>query len=264
MSMFADLHLHTTASDGQLTIDSLPTAAKRAGVSAVAVTDHDAIHPDLDAPITIHDGIEVIRGIELRVEPSHLDERVDLLGYGVTESEPLAAELHRLQEDRKERAAGMVSRIEDQFEVDLGMTPDGSTGRPHLARAIDEHDDIPHDYESAFDNVIHEGGDIYRPRHVTPFVTGLELLRNTCGVVGLAHPYRYDDPLGALSLTKHLDAVEVHYPYSHRPATSTALNAAQEHYDLLDTGGSDAHDETLGRAGLIEAHYEEIRNAITD
>jgi Predicted metal-dependent phosphoesterases (PHP family) len=78
----ADLHVHTTASDGTLTVPELPAAARRAGVEWVAVTDHDRVHPDLDAPVTDRDGVHIIRGIELRVETDR--QRLDLLGYGVS------------------------------------------------------------------------------------------------------------------------------------------------------------------------------------
>jgi predicted metal-dependent phosphoesterase TrpH len=86
MAVVADLHVHTTNSDGSLTVDALAGAARRASLSAVAVTDHDRLHPALDAPVSTRDGLTVIHGIELRVEAD--DQRVDLLGYGV---EPTAA-----------------------------------------------------------------------------------------------------------------------------------------------------------------------------
>ena len=76
----ADLHVHTTNSDGTLTLETLPAAAETADVSAVAVTDHDRLHPGLSTPVATIDGIAVVHGIELRVDAG--DRRVDLLGYG--------------------------------------------------------------------------------------------------------------------------------------------------------------------------------------
>ncbi len=80
----ADLHVHTTNSDGTLTLATLAEAAARAGVEAVAVTDHDRVHPDLDRPLTEVDGIKIVHGIELGVTTGAM--RVDLLGYGVRRS----------------------------------------------------------------------------------------------------------------------------------------------------------------------------------
>ncbi|OYR81429.1 histidinol-phosphatase, partial [Halorubrum distributum] len=57
----ADLHAHTTVSDGTLTLSEVPAAAREAGVDWVAVTDHDRIHPGLDAPVVERDGVRVVR-----------------------------------------------------------------------------------------------------------------------------------------------------------------------------------------------------------
>ena len=64
MAVVADLHVHTTNSDGELTIPEIPTAAREAGVECVAVTDHDRYHPDLDAPVVELDGVTVVNGPE--------------------------------------------------------------------------------------------------------------------------------------------------------------------------------------------------------
>ena len=88
--VYADLHVHTDNSDGTLALAEVPAAAHDAGVEVVAITDHDRLHPDLDAPVTERDGVELVNGIELRVEAG--DQRLDLLGYGVTATDALAAE----------------------------------------------------------------------------------------------------------------------------------------------------------------------------
>ena len=117
MDVVADLHVHTTASDGRLTLSELPTAARRRGVDVVAVTDHDRLHPGLDAPVTALDGVTVIRGVELQVETE--SGRVDLLAYGVEKTPALRTELDRIQTDRVERARHMAARIEARLGVDL-------------------------------------------------------------------------------------------------------------------------------------------------
>ena len=105
----ADLHVHTTNSDGTLTLETLPGAAREAGVDAVAVTDHDRLHPDLQTPVAVLDGLTVVHGIELRVDSPA--GQVDLLGYGARRTDDLAAELDRLQENRIERAREIVDRV---------------------------------------------------------------------------------------------------------------------------------------------------------
>ncbi|WP_435062055.1 PHP domain-containing protein [Halobaculum sp. EA56] len=255
----ADLHAHTTVSDGTFTLDSLVATARRAGIEAVAVTDHDRIHPDLDAPVADRDGVRVVRGIELRVETG--GERVDLLGYGVGDDPALRDECERLQENRIERGRRIVENVEAELGVDLGVEPREGLGRPHVARAIDE-SDADYDYEGAFAHLIGDDGPCYVPRDVTPVERGVALLRDACALVGLAHPFRYGDPEAALALCvdHDLDAVERFYPYAASVADDPGRveSLAAEH-DLLLTGGSDAHGEELGLAGLDAERWAAVR-----
>ena len=262
-TIYADLHVHTTNSDGELVLDEIPTAAAAAGVSAVAVTDHDRIHPELDAPLVCIEGVDVIRGIELRVEVPTLDERIDLLGYGVEESPALRDELDRLQANREGRAGRIIELVERELDVTLDVEVDGSTGRPHIARAIDAHPDADLSYQEAFDELIADGRPCYVPREVPSFETGVDLLSEACGVVSLAHPYRYEDPEAVLELAVRLDAVECRYPYSSpNPDCDPDLDVRTvERHGLLVTGGSDAHEKVLGRAGLSESEYERVLEA---
>jgi predicted metal-dependent phosphoesterase TrpH len=248
----ADLHLHTTASDGTLTVADLPTAARAGDVGTVAVTDHDCVHPALDAPVTVHDGVTVIRGIELRVDTG--SQKVDLLGYAVDPTPELEAELARIQENRQERAREIRDRVESHLGVTLDLDIREGVGRPHIARAI-ETSEADYGYQGAFDHLIGNGEPCYVAREVTSFERGLDLLSASCAVVGLAHPFRYPDVEAALALTDDLDAVERYYPYG-RPVDTDRLDAVIEANDLLATGGSDAHDTTLGRAGPPREAFE--------
>ncbi|UIO99706.1 PHP domain-containing protein [Halobaculum sp. CBA1158] len=247
----ADLHAHTTVSDGTFTLESLVATARDAGLEAAAVTDHDRIHPELNAPVVDRDGLTVVRGIELRVELAGGD-RVDLLGYGVGDDDALRAECERLQADRIDRGRRIIERVESRLGVDLGIEAREGLGRPHVARAIDA-SDADYDYEGAFAHLIGNDGPCYVPRDVTPIDRGVDLLRGACAVVGLAHPFRYHDPAAALDLcVEHdLDAVERFYPYAESVTDDPGRveSLAAEH-DLLLTGGTDAHGEELGVAGL--------------
>lgn len=248
----ADLHLHTTASDGTLTIDELPAAAKEAGLEWIAVTDHDLVHPELTSPVTVHEGINIIRGIELRVQAEN--QRLDLLGYGVEPTADLSTELDRLQANRINRAQEMIDRVESHTGVDIDFEPHSGVGRPHIARAIDN-SVAPHDYDQAFADLIGNDCPCYVARDITPVDRGVELLRDACRVVGLAHPLRYDDPVEALELTAKLDAVERFYPYKEEVNTKL-VDRTIERNNLLVTGGSDAHDTELGKSGLSQLKFD--------
>ncbi|WP_276258262.1 PHP domain-containing protein [Haloglomus litoreum] len=255
----ADLHAHTTNSDGEMTLEEIPAAARRAGVEAVAVTDHDRLHPELDAPTTERDGVTVVHGIELRVESPA--GRVDLLGYGVRETPELADLVEHLQRDRVERGRAMVERVESRLGVDLDVTVEPGFGRPDLARAVVAVTD--YEFDEVFDELIADGRPCYVSRDIPSFDDGRAILAEACALVGLAHPFRYEDPEAALTLTADLDAVERYYPYEFEPDVAPVA-AAVEANDLLVTGGSDAHDHRLGRAGLDGDEWAAVRRRLPD
>lgn len=249
----ADLHVHTTNSDGQLSFSAVPSAAKQAEVEAVAITDHDRLVSALDQPITEIDGVTVINGIELRVQAA--SERIDLLGYGVKRTERLAAEIDRLQEDRQRRARTILQRIEAYTGVSLDFDPDSEqgVGRPHIARAIAQ-SSLEYEYRDAFTELIGEGCPCFVPRQVPSYERGVSLLREACGIVSLAHPLRYEEPEAALSRTTELDAVEYHYDYG-RAVDLSLVEQAVRAGDLIVTGGSDVHGTTIGHVGLNREEY---------
>ena len=248
-SPVADLHVHTVASDGTLTVPELPDAAREAGIDVVAVTDHDRIHPELDAPVQEIDGVTLVRGIELRVDAG--DQRLDLLGYGVVATDGLRAMTDRIQANRKRRAATIVDRVEAHVGVEIDVELREGIGRPTIARAIAD-SDAPYDYSGAFEHLIGADGPCYVAREIPTFTAGVRTLREACSVVGLAHPFRYPDPEAALDRARELDAVERYYPYS-GPSAERAdpdrVDAVAAEAGLVRTGGSDAHNRTLGVAG---------------
>jgi len=252
----ADLHVHTTNSDGVLSLKGVVDAARDADLAAVAVTDHDRLHPDLDAPVVDRDGVAVVHGVELRVESEA--GLVDLLGYGVHPTAALVDELDRLQTDRVERGRALLGKVEAHLGVDLDATVEPGFGRPDLARAVAAHPETDYSVQGVFDDLIGDDGPLYVAREVPGFERGRALLAEACDLVGLAHPLRYDDPAAALALVGGLDAVELHYPYADDPETAPVA-AAIERHGLLVTGGSDAHGATLGRAGLSAGEWNRVR-----
>ena len=277
--LVADLHVHTTVSDGELELEAIPAAARDAGLSWIGITDHDRLHPELSAPIERRGDVRLVRGIELRVEvePDRLGEnsaetarseepfRVDLLGYAIEPTAELRSELDRIQRDRVERGRKIVRRVESELGVDLDVPIERGVGRPHVARAIAE-SDAPLDYEGAFDELIGDGGPCFVPRDVPSFARGVELLREAGRLVGLAHPLRYDNRGAALELAGELDAVEVSYPYGGgmdpEIGGAAAVEDARRRHGLLATGGSDAHGTELGAAGLDASAFAPVREQL--
>jgi len=256
----ADLHAHTTTSDGTMELAEVPSVARDAGLSWVALTDHDRVHPDLDAPVVERDGIRLIRGIELRVDAGF--DRLDLLGLGVEHTEALDDEIERLQHNRVERGRQIIEQVEDRLGVDLDVNPRPGLGRPHIARAI-ERSDAAYDHHEAFAELIGDDGPCYVPRNVTDLDRGVDLLEKACPVVGLAHPFRYADVDAALDVARDLDAIERWYPYADGvDADPARVDRVAEETDLIRIGGTDAHERELGVTGLTASEFESVRELL--
>lgn len=269
MTVVADLHVHTTVSDGTLTLDRVPAIARAADLEAVAVTDHDRYHPGFSHPVEVHGGVTLVRGIELRVEAG--DQRLDLLGYGLEPTEALTAETDRIQRDRIDRGRRIIENVEAELGVDLDLEPREGLGRPHVARAVVESEADYEETDAVFDDLIGDDGPCYVAREVPDVETGISLLEEACTVVGLAHPLRYPDPEAALDLCDRLDAVERFYPYD-RPVGrgdpgglgADLVDAAIAEHDLLATGGTDAHGEELGVEGLPRDAWDRVRGRLPE
>ncbi|GAB3032668.1 PHP domain-containing protein [Natronobiforma cellulositropha] len=252
---YADLHVHTTRSDGTLDLEAVPAAAHEAGVRVVAITDHDRLQP-FSEPTVERDGVTLVSGIELRVEAAD-GTRVDLLGHGVSPTAGLERCCGRIQRNRRERGRAIADRVEDRLGIDLDLAIEDGVGRPHVARAVAAHPETALDYQDAFDDLIGDGCPCYVPREIPSFERGVALLKGACTLVSLAHPLRYRDPAAALALTADLDALEYHYPYG-RTVETAPLERAIDRHGLQITGGSDAHGTRLGRAGLTRAEFQRL------
>ncbi|MFB6185984.1 MAG: PHP domain-containing protein, partial [Halobacteriaceae archaeon] len=84
--------------------------------------------------------------------------------------------------------------------------------------------------------------------------------------IGLAHPFRYDDPESALDVTTKLDAVERYYPYEQPDSAirNELLETVMKQNNLLPIGGSDAHNDVIGKTGLSKAEYQDFDAALTN
>lgn len=248
-TVHADLHTHSTASDGTLTPAELVRQASRRGLTILALTDHDTTAGLAEAmSIGAEIGLHVIPGIEFSTDVT--SGEVHILGYGIDpDSSALQATLEDYRRSRVERVDLMLARLRE-LGVDLPegsvftLAGDASLGRPHIARAM-----IAAGYVSsvteAFDRYLAQGRPAYidRERQPTP-VEAIQVILAAGGLPVHAHPYSSGE--FPLSLPALIDAglvgIEVYYgEYSPRQRAQLAQIAVD--HDLLATGGSDYHGE---------------------
>ena len=268
---YCDLHLHTKWSDGTLSVADTARRARAMGFSAIAITDHDTVGPELRAPLEERAGIQVICGVEIKADV--LGERGEILGYFIQPGHPTLRELFDwMARARVERMREMVLRCREALGIPLtyeevAARAGGSVGRPHLAAELVRYG-VARDYQQAFDRFLGQGGECYVPLPRAGSARVIAAIRAAGGVAALAHPALLSLPDFEAALLRlreeGLAAVEVDYPYDPaRNALSIAveeLRTLAEKLDLIPTGGSDDHGPGSVRdsLGLVRVPYEVV------
>jgi predicted metal-dependent phosphoesterase TrpH len=245
----ADLHVHTTASDGRYTPKQIIDVAVRTGLAALAITDHDTMAGWHAAREFAPENFELIPAVELSCESA--GREVHLLGYFVDPTDAdLGAAMTRLCAGRLERYGEMVARL-GQMGVSVGEEAMGpAPGRRHLAAALVAAGRVG-TVREAFHRYLDDHGPVNVPKQRLTVDEGIQLVRAAGGVVSLAHPGpRVDRPALAALAALGLGAVEAEYPTFARSRTAQ-LRAWANELGLAVTGGSDCHgpDEPRRRVG---------------
>lgn len=251
--MGADLHTHTTVSDGFLEPEELVAKAARRGLSALAITDHDAVDGVDRARAAAPSTMQIIPGAELscRIE----GREAHILAYGIDPGDDsFQAALARFGEQRAVRAAEMVSRLntlglELEFEEVETISGDGTIARPHVARAL-----VARGYVQTVDEAFQrylgwsKAAFVEKPR-LEPR-EAINLIRSAGGVASLAHPgtFRRDDLIPVL-VEAGMEGLEVRHT-EHGAARSAHYERMARDLELIPTGGSDFHGTPGHRSRL--------------
>ena len=274
---FADLHLHTVASDGTDSVSELVPRAKAAGLRTIAITDHDIVSPELTDIVSLDRGIEVIAGAELKVDFDGVTG--EMLAYFVDpRNGSLQRFLRRMADARAERMREMVERCarETGLELDFAQvraTAAGNLGRPHMARLLVARGAVA-STEEAFRSLLTKGRPCYVPIDKLGYREVLDVVHGAGGVASVAHPclMTIDDwPLFLDRLKESgIEGIEGIYPYrfAHRGLSIAPrlLHRLAKDRAFLITGGSDDHGvsgtkQSLGTIRLAPAYVDALWNA---
>ena len=271
--MRADLHVHSTASDGTDPPAEVMRRAARAGLDVVALTDHDTVagHAEAQAaagPVTLLPGMEL---------SCRLDGRsLHMLAYLFDADQPeLAAELTRIRDDRVLRARAMVDKLAGLgVDVSWGQVAaiagQAVVGRPHIARAMADSGAIASPREAFTRDWIADGGRAYVGRYALDPVRAIDLVRAAGGVTVLAHPRAGRDTWVTNEQIARLAAVglaglEVFHP-DQSEAERARLIALAHDLALVPTGGSDDHgsltDYRLGSETTSGEAYQDLLSRV--
>jgi len=270
-----DLHLHTTASDGRSSPDELVDEAAAAGLTTIAVTDHDTMAAvEAVEQAGRRRNLTVVPGIEITAV--HDGRDVHVLAYFLDRShDELAAFLADQRDDRRRRFLRMLDTIERLgFAVDqqrlrrLAAAQSGrALARPLLADALVRAGHFA-SRSDAFDRLLGEGQPAFVPRCGVSPRDVIDLVRRAGGVSSIAHPGKLgDDVVVAQVVEAGLPALEVHHPDHDRDAERRYRKMAEE-AGLLVTGGSDYHGpgsgrtSGLGRIGLPTEDFARLAASV--
>lgn len=252
--MKADLHMHSTASDGQYTPEEVVRLAAQAGTQLMALTDHDTadgVPRALEAAQQI--GILLIPGIEMGCSCG-LSREVHILGYGVDPAhEVFKRHCREKAERRAARAAAMVEKLNEagaeiRFE-DVCAMARGVVSRTHIARALVDAG-YANSAPAAFDKYLKPGKCGYVPRPEFKVAEAIEVIEACGGVAVLAHPMELamsDANMESLICewkSQGLSGMEVYHPTTGNRHLPFLLGLAKRE-GMLVTGGSDFHGERV-------------------
>ncbi|MFA5362230.1 MAG: PHP domain-containing protein [Candidatus Omnitrophota bacterium] len=259
---FADLHVHTVFSDGTYTPEELVQRARKAGLCALSVVDHDSIdgiEPALAAARSV--SVEVIPGIELTTELDNTE--IHLLGYLFDYKDPaFLGRLAQLREIRVDRVYKIVKKLK-LMGVDLkpqavfDICGTGTPGRLHIARAMLK-EGLVSSVGEAFQKYIGDRSPAYVLGFRFSTFDAIDLIKNVGGIPVLAHPYLLGNTGLIPQLIDHgLMGLEVYYTEHSQSHINYFLDIARRH-DLIVTGGSDFHGSAKPdvHLGVIKIPYE--------
>ena len=262
VTVAADLHVHSTCSDGRKSPADIVRLAKDAGLFAVALSDHDTIAGlDEAAEEAARVGIRFIPGIEVSTQTDGLD--IHLLVYWPRATEAFAQMLADADAQRKTRALKIVENLAAAgfpVNADMLISQGLKPNRPNIARILVAQGAAP-SVGWCFDNLFGEGRPYYIPRIEVPTATAIQTAREAGGVPFLAHPAvsHAEHLIGAFA-EAGLVGVEVYHSEQTMQDSQRILQSATR-FGLAISGGTDWHGDGvhgcgLGECGLSAAELE--------
>ena len=252
--MAIDLHTHSTASDGTLRPAEVVREARRLGLRAIAIADHDTTDglPEAAAE-AVRLGIELVPAVELNTDGADLE--LHFLGYYIDPDHPAFRKaLAHAREERVARARGMLARPSDLGElVEEGQVLASARWapvcRPHIARALVEAGYV-RTVPEAFARFLNRNSPIYVPRTGLTPGQAIRRIREAGGVPVLAHPGSMpEEPVRAL-IAEGLCGLEVYY-VEHTPEMVVHWGLVARREGLVATGGTDAHGPGSSRPHVL-------------
>ncbi len=267
----ADLHCHTTCSDGSLTPVELVKLASTSGLKGLSITDHDTVDAyETALPAAKAVGIELIPGVEFSA--SYRQTSVHILAYAFSPSNEHILNFCRRHQERRQHRNRAILQLLKKHQMPISeeeLTEQAPTlhktiGRPHIALAM-----VRHGYatsvQDAFAHYLKEGKPCYVQGDTFSVQETIDIIHQAKGVAILAHPHLIDRRSVVKKLLEmNFDGLEAYY--ARLPVSREAeWIAIAKKKNWLITGGSDFHGAVkptipLGCSWVDEAAFRQLQN----
>lgn len=265
-----DLHIHTIFSDGTYTPEEAVFRAKKLGLVAISITDHDSVAGLASALVAGKRlGIEVVPGVEMSTDVG--EDEIHILGYLLNwKKEDFLRQLEKFQAARANRNQKLLKKLDDLgMRVDYRevrkLAPRGVISRLHIARLMVEKGYV-RSIGDAFEQWLNPGKPAYVQKMKVPPFEIIELLLKAEAIPVLAHPFlSHRDDLIPHLVKAGLKGIEV-YHSAHNPQMVAHYKRIAQKHHLLITGGSDCHGEAkdkvlMGKVRVPETVLIDLKKA---
>lgn len=243
--MKANLHVHTTCSDGTKTIEEINELALKHGFDVIGITDHDTLN-GIYGIEKLNTKVKFIMGIELSCK--YKKEVIHVLGYFKNRpSDDLINYFKKCEKQRLDRCLKIIDNLDKYYGIkinyeDVRKKADGLIARPHIAEVIKEK--YGYTIDEVFDNFIGDDKKAYVPYEVISLEEGIKLLKENDALVVLAHPILIKTFNYKEVINMGFDGIEVYHTNQDNLYSKELIEVAKEN-NLFITGGSDYHGEII-------------------
>ncbi len=269
-AFYADLHIHTTFSDGVYTPREIVAIAAKLKISVVAITDHDSVSGVDEAILCAKNEVEIIPAVEMSANIGNRD--IHILGYYIDYRN--SAFIDYLEEFRDYRVIRTKKIIENlardgiaiEFEHVKKIAQNSTMGRPHIAEALLECGYVRNRNE-AFHRYLGYHCSYYEPKKEASPGTVIRMIKECGGIPVIAHPGMIGNDNGLIYelISDGALGIEIWHPEHTRKQEDDFYEIAMKH-GLLITGGSDFHGFPrgycqIGDCGCQLAHVSELKRS---